>query len=102
MKDSRKHSRRQNKMDILVLLKDHLKRLEELDDTGELDRLIGELKKVKEYTIENSLNEKSAAEALQLINKIIEKIESLKAETINNIRTSDNRLKGLKAYSKGF
>jgi len=87
-------------MDILILLKKHLKKLEELDDIGELDRLIDELQKVKNHTIESSLDEKNAKESLQLINRIIQKVESLKAQTINNIRTSDRKIKGLKAYSK--
>ncbi|WP_457642739.1 hypothetical protein [Persephonella sp.] len=89
-------------MDILILLKDHLRRLDELKDTDELDRLIDELKNVRNCSIESSLDKKDSVEALQLINKIIEKIESLKKETISNIQTSNKKIKGLEAYSKGF
>jgi len=89
-------------MDILVLLNKHLKKLEKIEDAGQLDELIKELKNLSDTDIKKSLNQKSIPQLNELIQKIISRVEELKKETLNNMEESDKQLKGLKAYTKNY
>jgi len=89
-------------MDILTFLKTQKMKLENVNNPEDLDELIDQLKNVSDRDIVRSVNKENIEEINKLIGEILHKIEQLKKDTLNEMKLSGEKVKGVKAYLKNI